>query len=937
MSAMRRHCSPTLLARLVSALAVVHATADAQVPYQWTNLGQTGTWELPVNWLPPVEPNDPTAVVQIGNSAPCNLSSQVTIDSLSVASGCRLNIAAGASIDFGGNTPAIQNDGIIAVNTSGKDTPTYFFFESDIHLSGSGTIVLAGANPGNFEDDGEIYVTGGTTTNDAGHTIRGRGDIRLQQASFINNGNIIADDTNGRFVLQLDQNTFTNDSLVGASNGATLAVNGGMFAQSDNGTLRADGTGSTVVFNAAAHGGAFETANGGVIIFSSGTIDGCTNLGELVMINNSGSVDTLRLLAGGLTNDGSINLFALLNCKASTTISGSGDFQLTNGTLFISGVTVTNGSNHLLHGKGRVQYYPTPDQNGKIVTGLLVNNGTLSADDSTGQFYVPSITNSGSLNAAKGGTLVLEGSVDQTGGGTVSSTDAGSRVMLGGGLIAGGTYRTSSGGAIIGQGTTIQDATNLGELQTDRITGLTITGKGLVNNGVVRVSSSIAFDENTSLGGNGQVVLTGGSLLGGNSLTIGSGQIISGDGRVSAGSSNGTIAPTGKLQLAGSLTLTTTSNFVFRIGGTKAAADYGVIDKNDAAGLIGFVVHPVPLNLNGSLTVTLANGFVPSSSDTFTIFTSSAGQLQGSFSNLDAQGRLALGDGTGSFLVSYSPTAVTLSDYQAAASPTATPAPSLAPQPLNISTRLPVLTGNNVMIGGFIIAGTENKRVLLRAIGPSLASAGVTGALSDPVLELHGSDGAAVAVNDNWRDTQEQEIAATGIPPADDLESAIVTTLTPGSYTAVVSGNNGATGVALVEVYDLQSTAASKLANISTRGFVQTGDSVIVGGVILGAGAANQASSVLVRAIGPSLEGAGIGNALSDPYLELHDANGAILTANDNWKDAQQQAIAATRIPPSDDRESALLIDLAAGQYTAVVRGINDTTGVGLVEVYDLR
>jgi len=261
-------------------------------------------------------------------------------------------------------------------------------------------------------------------------------------------------------------------------------------------------------------------------------------------------------------------------------------------------------------------------------------------------------------------------------------------------------------------------------------------------------------------------------------------------------------------------------------------------------------------------------------------------------------------------------------------------------QLLNISTRLRVLTGDNVLIGGFIITGTAPKKVILRAIGPSLSDAmpPVPGALADPVLELHEPDGTVIT-NDNWKDSQEQEIIDTTIPPTNDLESAIVETLDPGAYTAIVSGKNGGTGVGLVEAYDLDQAAASQLANISTRGFVESADNVMIGGFIVGGPSDSGEATVLLRALGPSLGNAvpPVAGALQDPFLELHDSNGAIITSNNDWKDTQQAEIEATGIPPTDDRESAILATLLPGAYTAIVSGKDGTTGVGLVEVYNLQ
>jgi sugar lactone lactonase YvrE len=253
---------------------------------------------------------------------------------------------------------------------------------------------------------------------------------------------------------------------------------------------------------------------------------------------------------------------------------------------------------------------------------------------------------------------------------------------------------------------------------------------------------------------------------------------------------------------------------------------------------------------------------------------------------------------------------------------------------LNISTRLAVQTGDNVLIAGFIITGEEPRDVIVRAIGPSLGSA-VENALADPTLELHDSTGALIAANDDWKDAQQAQIEATGIAPTDDLESAIVAKLAPGSYTAVVRGAHDITGIGLAEVYDLNQATPSKLANISTRGFVGTLDNVMIGGFIVRPGGGTN-TSVILRAIGPSL-GSSVENALADPTLELHDASGALVAANDNWKDAQQAEIEATGIAPTDDAESALVALLAPGSYTVVVRGKEDTTGVALFELYSLN
>jgi hypothetical protein len=262
--------------------------------------------------------------------------------------------------------------------------------------------------------------------------------------------------------------------------------------------------------------------------------------------------------------------------------------------------------------------------------------------------------------------------------------------------------------------------------------------------------------------------------------------------------------------------------------------------------------------------------------------------------------------------------------------------PPLADQLLNVSTRLRVLTDDNALIGGFIVTGNAPKRVIVRAIGPSLTAFGVAGALANPVLELHGPGGFSTITNDDWRNSQQAEIQATGLAPGNNLESAIVATLPAGPYTAIVRGQNNGTGVGLVEAYDLEAGADAKLGNISTRGFVDAGENVMIGGLIAGP-VSSATGQILVRAIGPSLSAFGVPNALQDPTLELHDGNGGLLASNNDWRDTQQSAIEATGLAPSNIKESAILSTLSPGGYTAIVRGTGNTTGVALVEVYKLQ
>lgn len=269
--------------------------------------------------------------------------------------------------------------------------------------------------------------------------------------------------------------------------------------------------------------------------------------------------------------------------------------------------------------------------------------------------------------------------------------------------------------------------------------------------------------------------------------------------------------------------------------------------------------------------------------------------------------------------------------------PTSTPTPSPA-QAFNISTRMRVDTGNDVLIGGFIISGSAPKNVAIRGIGPSLGAFGVPDALADPTLELHDGSGALLFQNDNWQDDSNwaAQLTALGLGLQNPNESGIVASLQPNAYTAVLAGKNGGTGVGLVEVYDVNQAATSQLANISTRGFVLTGSNVMIGGFILG-GTNN--THVVVRGIGPSLSQFGVPNALADPTLELHDSNGATLVSNDNWQDDSASApqLTALGLAPQSPLESGIYMSLPPGAFTAILAGKNGMTGVGLVEVYNVH
>ena len=348
-------------------------------------------------------------------------------------------------------------------------------------------------------------------------------------------------------------------------------------------------------------------------------------------------------------------------------------------------------------------------------------------------------------------------------------------------------------------------------------------------------------------------------------------------------------------------------NYATSDGTAQAGSDYEARS--------GEVIFPARES-RATITIPILNDNAPESREQFTV-------------TLTPTGSAAVGEqGTAEVVI--------IDDDGATPTPTPTPTPKQA-QLLNISTRAQVRTGDGRVIAGFIITGNENKRVLLLGKGPSLEANGnpVPGRISNPTLELRDDRGVPRQANDDWKDSpQRQQIEESGLAPKDERESAILVTLAPGLYTGIIGTPNDETGLGLVEVYDLGADADALLANISTRGQVGTGDNVMIGGFIAGNNTGR--TRVLVRGIGPSLEGK-VPGPLADPVLELRDGNGAMIATNDNWKDSpDRDAINDTGIPPSHDLESAILHSTPDAVSTAILRG-KTGEGIALVEIYNLR
>lgn len=555
-------------------------------------------------------------------------------------------------------------------------------------------------------------------------------------------------------------------------------------------------------------------------------------------------------------------------------------------------------------------------------------------------------------SSAGEGNFINEGSVfsNSPGGATfiyaafagsgIFTNNAGTVAGAGGGVTQVTTTGSAENGTFVNNGGAIAGAGGGTTIFLDRATAADAIL--IANGGVSGAEGGSIIFEGLSDGGAAQCRLFGNGTLDvqydGPVVTIGSlegdGQALIGSTTLIVGSNNlsttfsGTFLGDGALEKVGTGTLTLSGVSEFFVGpktvtqGTLQASKDGVLGTGD-------------VTVNAGATLELQGG--ANNDDVANAATLHL--IDGSIVSLDFSGAAET-------VVGLTINGVPQSDgvYGSAASGAAHQLPQftgtgtllVAPLPtiqfLNVSTRLQVLTGDNVLIGGFIVAGNEPKQVVVRGIGPSLQDVGITGALSDPVLELHDSSGNIIATNDNWRDGQAAAIEAAGLAPTNDNESAILQTLDPGAYTAILRGVNDSTGIGLVEVYDLDQTVDSYLANISTRGFVQTGDNVMIGGTILGPSDGAGFVGIVVRALGPSLEALGVTNALQDPVLTAYDANGTGILTNDDW-----QSGGVPGFDPSDSRESAMQLFLTPGNYTAIVTGKDDDTGVALIEFYNLH
>ncbi|MFL6589214.1 MAG: hypothetical protein ACJ8M4_03490 [Chthoniobacterales bacterium] len=606
-----------------------------------------------------------------------------------------------------------------------------------------------------------------------------------------------------------------------------------------------------------------------------------------------------------------------------------------NNGLLIMGQSFATAGDFTNNGELRVIGQLSPDEALAVfnVTGRLTNFDPATRTLSGGTFYIggPSnwgdfkfmftgadvVTNSSTLNLIRGSgpaNMVDEHGADALGN-LANNTAAGN-------LTLNGHFST-----------TATHFTNAGYMRLDF--GLTLGSQSTF----VQSDGTLVVSQYGALGGKldtqgGSIVLNGGMLVEAGTL-------------IGNTTSNALISPgdtklryTPRMTFDGNLTLGSSSILLFDLAGNTRGpgAYFGRLPMQPPYGYDA-IDCTQSVTVGGELQVSLstqtANGirFTPGSADTYVLVKGQT-PIAGAFANVANGQRLKTRDGGGSFVVNYGPTSafdptgVTLSAFQ----------PDNNPATLrNISTRGLVGSGQRVIIGGFIVTGSEPKQVIVRAIGPSLQSAGVAGVLDDPILTLYDKSGVAITSNDDWQQSEQRfTIQVAGLPPGDPRESAVAATLPAGSYTAVVEGKNGHTGVCLVEIYDWNNGTQSQLANISTRGYAEAGNNALIGGIIIGGGTGS--TQILARALGPSLSSAGVSESLEDPILTLYNASGSVVSSNDDWQQSPERvAIEASDIPPRDPREAAVMATLTPGSYTALIGPARGKSGLGLVEFYRLK
>ncbi|HKP93893.1 MAG TPA: hypothetical protein VJS88_08340 [Chthoniobacterales bacterium] len=837
----------------------------------------------------PVPGPDPTYDVLIDVLPACKVSTGINVQAINISKPAVLNLATGgwltANAGFGNggeinlafgsriyartgsNGIGLGNAGVITLNAvEGSADKWAILFCGNGSFVNNGGQILMGDSTNNLITG----ISGGDsfTIAPAGQ-IRGAGHLSPGCCEFVSlnivNQGLIEATQSRPLEVHVDATNNTDLRNTGTLRGrgpGTLrisALNGfagvnnadGIIEAIDNGIVRLE---------------ARMTVNGGTLITSGGgTIHGDfpgSNGGVFNDVLNKGTMavspDESLSLAGTFTSDGGlVRIDGSPTAFATVLLRGAQVTLAGNGLITVSGLSSIAGADN-------------PGQTMVVTAGMTIRGDGSIGIGAFGNFFRLNLVNSGLIEATTGLTVYVNSSQNSN----VANN--------------GGTFRAANGASYLqfnGPGAVVNN--DGGVIEALGTSNLLFTGGATLTN---NSGGTIDFNGGT-LQVDAGLDLNGGTLRGNGTIQ---GEVRNNGGVFAPGHSPGKITVNGNYTQGGNGVLN------MEIGGTAPGTEYDQLIVNGTA------------VLDGTLNVSLINGFRPAVGDVFQLIVPNA--FQGSFNAINTFGFTADAN--------FSNGQITL---------TVTTVPDI---PLNISTRMDVGTDPNQLIGGFVVTGSEPKKLIILATGPSLAAFGLTGVLANPVLELYQGT-TLLATNDNWKVPAEAEIRATGFELKNELESALVRTLAPGQYTAVVRGING-TGIGTVQIYDLSETSKSKLANISSRGFVQAVDSrvMIAGFIIGGDGGAN--STVVVRALGPSLTGFGIPQLLADPKLELKNANGVTLISNDDWQDSQAAEINAAGFAPIDLQESALITSLSAGHYTAIVRGKDGATGVAVVEVYNV-
>lgn len=822
-------------------------------------------------------------------------------------------------------------DGQLKILNGGNVTVDSIFFVGD--NVGTGSIIVSGISSG-----------GSPATLSTKHLILSHPSTGLPALSIAPGGQVFVTGPGLNDTFSIGPGSGSIPTLQVDGAGSQLTVSNRKTVVNGAASISGGGAATMRFLDIASSNGQAKMSVGG----DPSTTSTLTLTGDLNVGLASDDVGTLDIGAGGQADLPNSLVVSVRSGQISVHDSGA---RLTLGfvdfRMFGGGLNISAG--------GAVSTSPLSTVDVRNAGTILVSNA--GSQFSTGDIY---LRQNCSLTTSDNSHVAIALFLEVNGGGTVSAT-AGGSIDIGPVVVnpaGNGSIAVQPFGSLTVDGSVTGNVVNV--LNLGKITGSgTINGQ-LINSGTVAPGNSqgaLTDQGNYRQNSVGTVAL--GNLTG--TLTVQGDYTQNSDGLMrieiggtDAGTSYDQLQVNGAAAIAGNLDVWLVNGFTPAVGQT-----FRIVSANSFSGGFASIAGPSQAGIsvsNDATGVTVTITSVVAGAPVISSPTTVSGAQGETFSyqiaatnNPTSFGAMNLPDGLtvdhSSGLISGTPAqagnyVVPIAANNAAGSGQAVLTIEVGgpviqqSQFLNISTRMRVQTEDNVLIGGFIITGTDPKRMIIRGIGPSLSSF-FGGVLADPTLELF-QGGTLLAMNDNWKTDQRAEIEATGVPPTNDFESAIVRTLAPGSYTAILRGNGNTTGIAVVEAYDLDQAANSRLANISTRGFVETGDNVMIGGLIIGPPNGTSATAV-VRAIGPTLGVFGIPGALQDPTLDLVDSNGVVIRSNNDWMESQANEIIATGLQPTDDRESALVETLVPGNYTAIVRGFGNTTGVGLVEAYHLQ